>query len=69
MDALWIIANKMRLRKEQGEFKIYRDAYKWAVKNIASSKVQHMTFQKLEKACHKAKTKGKIWYKKKSPFP
>ena len=52
MDALWIIANKMRLRKEEGEFKIYRDTYRWAVKNRASSKVQHMTFQKLEKACH-----------------
>ena len=39
MDTLWIIANKMRFRKEQGEFKTYRDAYKWAVKNIASSNV------------------------------
>ena len=68
MDALWIIANRMRLRKEKGEFKIYRDAYKWAVKNIASLKVQHMTVQKLEKACHKAKSKGKNGIKK-SPFP
>ena len=58
MDALWIIANKMRFRKEQGEFKTYRDAYKWAVKNITSSKVQPMTVQKLEKAYHKAKSKG-----------
>ena len=64
MDALWIIANKMRLRKEQGEFKTYRDAYKWAVKNIASSKIQLMTVQKLEKAYHKAKSKGKIGIKK-----
>ena len=60
MDALWIIANKMRFRKEQGEFKTYRDAYKWAVKNITSSKVQPITVQKLEKAYHKAKSKGKI---------
>ena len=36
MDALRIIANKMRLRKKQGEFKAYRDAYIRAVKNIAS---------------------------------
>ena len=43
MDALWIFANKMRLRKKQGEFKTYRDVYKWAVKNIASSNVQPMT--------------------------
>ena len=64
MDALWIIANKMRLRKEQGEFKTYRDAYKWAVKNIASSNVQSMTPRRLEKACHKAKSKGRIGIKK-----
>ena len=64
MHALWIIANKMRFRKEQGEFKTYRDAYKWAVKNITSSKVQPMTVQKLEKAYHKAKSKGKIGIKK-----
>ena len=63
MDVLWIIANKMRLRKEEGEFKIYRDAYRWAVKNIVSSKVQPMTVQKLEKAYHKAKSKGKVGIK------
>ena len=68
MHALWRIANKMRFRKEQGEFKTYRDAYKWAVKNITSSQVQLMTVQKLEKAYHKAKSKGKIGIKK-SPFP
>ena len=64
MDALWIIANKMRFRKEQGEFKTYRDPYKWALKNITSSKVQPMTVQKLEKGYHKAKSKGKIGIKK-----
>ena len=64
MDALWIIANKMRFRKDQGEFKTYRDAYKWAVKNIASSKVKPMTVQKLEKAYHEAKSKGKVGIKK-----
>ena len=32
MDTLWIIANKMRFRKEQGEFKTYRDVYKWTEK-------------------------------------
>ena len=64
MDALWVIANKMRFRKEKGEFKTYRDAYKWAVKNIALSKVQPMTVQKLEKAYYKAKSKGKIGIKK-----
>ena len=68
MDALGIIANKMRLRKEQGEFQTLRDAYKWAVKNIASSNVQPMTVWKLEKAHYKAKSKGKIGIKK-SLFP
>ena len=64
MYALWIIANKMRFRKEQGEFKTYRDAYKWAVKNIVSSNVQRTTVRKLEKAYHKVKSKGKIGIKK-----
>ena len=41
-----------------------RDAYKWAVKNITSSKDQPMTVQKLEKAYHKPKPKGKIGIKK-----
>ena len=54
METLWIIANKMRFRKEQGEFKTYRDAYKWAVKNIASLKDQSLTVQKLEKAYQKS---------------
>ena len=68
MDTLWAIANKMRFRKEQGEFKTYRDAYRWAALNIPSSKVQPLTFQKLEKAYHKAKSEGKVGIKK-SPFP
>ena len=60
MDTLWAIANKMRFRKEQGEFKTYRDAYRWAAENIPPSKVQPLTFQKLEKAYHKAKLEGKV---------
>ena len=64
MDALWIFANKMRLRKKQGEFKTYRDVYKRAVKNIASSNVRLIMVQKLEKAYYKAKPKGKNGIKK-----
>ena len=64
MDTLWVIASKMRFRKEQGEFKTYRDAYRWAARNIPSSKVQSLTFQKLEKAYYKAKSKGKVGVKK-----
>ena len=44
MDTLWAIADKMRSQKEQGEFKTYRDAYRWAAINIPSSKVQPLTF-------------------------
>ena len=64
MDTLWSIANRMRFRKEQGEFKSYRDAYRWAARNISSSKVQSLTVQKLEGAYHKAKSKGKVRMKK-----
>tara|TARA_B100000575_G_C22533994_1_gene343801 strand:- start:307 stop:465 length:159 start_codon:yes stop_codon:yes gene_type:complete len=49
LNALWVIANNIRLRKEQGEFKTFRDAYKRAVINISSSKVRFLTVQKLEK--------------------
>ena len=64
MDTLWAIADKMRFRKEQGEFKTYRDAYRWAAIYIPSLKVQPLTFQKLEKAYHKAKSEGKVGIKK-----
>ena len=64
MDTLWSIAIKMRFRKERGEFKTYRDAYRWATRNISSSKVQSLTVQKLERAYHKAKSKGKVGMKK-----
>ncbi len=64
MDTLWSIANKMRFRKEQGEFKTYRNAYRWATRNISSSKVQPLTVQKLERAYHKAKSQGKVGIKK-----
>ena len=64
MDTLWSIADKMRFRKEQGEFKTYRNAYRWATRNISSSKVQALTVQKLERAYHKAKSQGKVGIKK-----
>ena len=53
----------MRFRKEQGEFKTYRDASRWAAIKIPSSKVQPLTFQKLEIAYHKAKSKSKVGIK------
>ena len=59
MDTLWAIADKMRFRKEQGEFKTYRDAYRWAAINIPSSKVQPLTSQKLAKGTTKLNQKVK----------
>ena len=64
MDTLFSIATKMRFRKEHGEFKTYRDAYRWATRNISSSKVQSLTVQKLERAYHKTKLQGKVGIKK-----
>ena len=64
MDTLGSIAKEVRFRKEKGEFKTYRDAYRWAVKNIHSPEVGVLTVQKLERAYHKTKSDGKIGRKK-----
>ena len=47
-----------------GEFKTYRDAYRWAVKYIPSSEVDPLTVKKIERACHKTKSGGKVGVKK-----
>ena len=54
----------MRFRKEKGEFKTYREAYRWAVKYIPFSEVDLLTVKKLERACHKTKSGGKVGVKK-----
>ena len=54
----------MRFRKEKGEFKTYREAYRWAVKYIPFSEVDPLTVKKLERACHKTKSGGKVGLKK-----
>ena len=64
MNTLLSIAKKMRFRKEQGEFKTYRDAYRWAITNISSPQVQSLTVQKLERAYYKRNSKGKRGFKK-----
>ena len=64
MDTLYLIVKKMLLRKEQSEFKTYRNAYRWAIRNISSLKVQSFKIQKLEKAYYKAKSEGKVGIKK-----
>ena len=58
-DALWAIADDMRARKDDGEFDTYREAYEWAANNIVKEGI-HITAIKLEKAYHKAKSKGKV---------
>tara|TARA_B100000575_G_C23062558_1_gene611765 strand:- start:807 stop:1163 length:357 start_codon:yes stop_codon:yes gene_type:complete len=64
LDNLGSVAKELRFRKEKGEFKTYRDAYRWAVKNIHSRGLGVLTVQRLEKAYHKAKSNGKIGVKK-----
>ena len=64
-DALWAIADDMRARKEDGEFDTYRDAYRWAEKNI-TKKGFKITSKNLERAYHKAKYEGKVGLKKTS---
>ena len=58
-DSLWAIADDMRDRKEEGEFKSFREAYRWAEKNI-SKKGLVITAKSLERAYHKAKSEGKV---------
>ena len=64
MRPLWLIADKMRFRKDEGEFKTYRDAYRWATKNLSTLKGPSLTVQKLESAYYKAKSRGKVGLKK-----
>ena len=50
------------LEKKEVSLKLIR-AYRWAAINIPSPKVQSLTYQKLEKACHKAKSKSTVGIK------
>ena len=58
-DSLWAIADDMRSRKKKGEFETFREAYRWAEKNISKKGVA-ITAIKLEKEYHKAKSEGKL---------
>lgn len=62
-DALWAIADDMRVRKEAGEFDTYRAAYRSAERNITKKDVI-ITAKKLERAYHKAKSEGLVGKKK-----
>ena len=64
MESLQSIAKKMRFRKERGEFKTYRDAYRWAVKNMSTLKIKNLDFKRLERAYHKHHSSKDIKLKK-----
>ena len=65
-DSLWAIADDMRERKKEGEFKSFREAYRWAEKNKSTFNVPNITAKKLERAYHKAKSEGRVGEKKTS---
>ena len=58
-DALWAIADDMRARKDDGEFESYREAYRWAEKNILH-KGKYVAWHKYERAFYKARSEGKV---------
>jgi len=59
-DSLWAIADDMRERKKEGEFKSFREAYRWAEKNKSTFNVPNITARKLERAYHKAKSERRV---------
>jgi hypothetical protein len=58
-DALWAIADDMRLRKENGEFLTYMAAYRWAAKHMTQNGKRFKT-ESLVNEWHKAKAKGLV---------
>ena len=58
-DSLWAIADDMRIRKEDGQFDTYREAYEWASENYVKKNVK-IDLKNLERAYHKAKSEGRV---------
>lgn len=58
-DALWAIADDIRLRKENGEFLTYMAAYRWAAKHMTQNGKRFKT-ESLVNEWHKAKAKGLV---------
>ena len=58
-DALWAIADDMRLRKENGEFLTYMAAFRWAAKHMTQNG-KRFKAKSLVNEWHKAKAKGKV---------
>ena len=58
-DALWSIADDLRKKADNGEFESYREAYRWAEKNILH-KDKYVAWHKYERAFYKARSEGKV---------
>ena len=58
-DALWAIADDMRLRKENGEFLTYMAAFRWAAKHMTQNG-KRFKAKSLVNEWHKAKAKGLV---------
>ena len=58
-DALWSVADDLRLRTNNGEFHSYREAYTWWCKRHLH-KGRTITFHSLENEYSKAKSAGKV---------
>ena len=58
-DSLWAIADDMRDKKEQGEFRKYRLAYRWAANNMTCNG-KSFTWEQLETEYHKAKSRNRV---------
>jgi len=59
IDALWSIADDMRVRKKKSEFPTYMAAYRWAAKHITQNG-KRFEANSLQNEWHKAKAKGLV---------
>jgi len=57
---LYELADRMRMRKDKGEFNSYRDAYRWAVEHMTINGQPIAGWNKLERAYEKAKDQDLI---------
>ena len=57
IDALWSIADDMRVRKKASEFPTFMAAYRWAEKHMTQNG-KKITAKSLQNEWHKAKIKG-----------
>lgn len=57
---LYELADRMRMRKDAGEFDSYRNAYRWAVEHMTINGQPIAGWNKLERAYEKAKDQGLI---------